>query len=593
MTSIIRLVSVICFSCLLLACSVESGGGGTTGTSSNGFLPGNEPVDPGKPAEPGKPVNPLPPVAGNCVDPIDIHSTILSNGFGFNPSNTRNQSSAINSSNVADLARKFEYVKPGLIQLRGAAAVTEQAIFFTAGNELIAIDRDSGCRYWVYQAAGAGEGFTAAAILLAAIPGQDPVIFAGDFNGFVYAIDMQSGDLLWKQFAGITGDSKSEFNHFITGGMQYDNGQLFVPVSSKEIVSNLLDLDNPCCVTHGLLVAFDALTGDRNWTFHTTHAATIASDIYRIGPNGAAIDSTPVIDPARNAIYISTGANYTEPVSNLSDAIVSIDMTNGGLIWVFQARDDDQWNASCHFPDQQIDVNGEMHNIYDRCPDPEGSAFGFRAAPILTDDGNALIAGDKGGTVYSLDPDRGDLNWIQKVSTGGMLGGIHWGMAVDEWAVYVAATDLTIAKASAFDDSVENRIEPVADARPGIYALDLRTGGLVWETHPTHEGLGGSVPSLYSASLSLSNDVLFAGSLDGVVKAFSTLTGAELWSLDTAIAVTDVNGVEGNGGAIDSVGVVIAGDTLLVNSGAGSFDLAGQSQAGQGGVLFLLSLPEI
>ena len=80
------------------------------------------------------------------------------------------------------------------------------------------------------------------------------------------------------------------------------------------------------------------------------------------------------------------------------------------------------------------------------------------------------------------------------------------------------------------------------DAKPGIYALDLATGGLVWEIHPKHVYEGFEADSLYSASLSVTNDVLFAASLDGVVKAFSTLTGSELWLLDTAIPVSDVTG---------------------------------------------------
>jgi polyvinyl alcohol dehydrogenase (cytochrome) len=132
----------------------------------------------------------------------------------------------------------------------------------------------------------------------------------------------------------------------------------------------------------------------------------------------------------------------------------------------------------------------------------------------------------------------------------------------------------------------------VEDAKPGIYALDLATGSLVWEIHPKHAYEGFETDSLYSASLSVTNDVLFAASLDGVVKAFSTLNGSELWSMDTVIAVSDVNGVQGNGGTIDSVGVVIAGEKLLINSGYSAFGGAGQYQAGPGNTLFIVTLPQ-
>ena len=76
------------------------------------------------------------------------------------------------------------------------AVGTEQAIFFSAGNELIAMDRDSACRYWSCQ--GAAVMRSASVLLVNDLPDQEPVIFAGDFNGFVYVVDAKAGALLWK-----------------------------------------------------------------------------------------------------------------------------------------------------------------------------------------------------------------------------------------------------------------------------------------------------------------------------------------------------------------------------------------------------------
>jgi polyvinyl alcohol dehydrogenase (cytochrome) len=53
-----------------------------------------------------------------------------------------------------------------------------------------------------------------------------------------------------------------------------------------------------------------------------------------------------------------------------------------------------------------------------------------------------------------------------------------------------------------------------------------------------------------------------------------------------------MNGVAGNGGTIDSVGVVIAGDSILVNSGYSSFGGVGPYQAGPGNTLFVLELEQ-
>ena len=59
-----------------------------------------------------------------------------------------------------------------------------------------------------------------------------------------------------------------------------------------------------------------------------------------------------------------------------------------------------------------------------------------------------------------------------------------------------------------------------AGGKPGVYAVDLLSGKLVWEQHPTHayndpEKGAAMFPSIYSAALSVTNDVVFAASLDG------------------------------------------------------------------------------
>ncbi|MEH6590058.1 MAG: PQQ-binding-like beta-propeller repeat protein [Halioglobus sp.] len=508
---------------------------------------------------------------GECEGVIDTDAPIISNGFGFDLGNTRNQASIITSDNVANLTLNYVYSQEGVTEKRGAPAATAQAIFLTGGKELVAINRLSGCRYWRYTAEDSGDGFRSSAIIFVPATGDAPsLVYAGDFNGNVYAINAETGELVWRAFSGSI-----PVLHFITGGLQYFNGTLFVPVSSKEVISSALYPQFPCCRSHGMLVAFDALTGERRWEYHTTEdASEVIVAGQRVGPNGAPIWSTPTIDAVRNVVYVGTGQNYTEPTTGTSDAIIALDIDSGEVNWIFQATANDAWNAACEIPNS-------MH-----CPDPEGHDFDFGSAPIVVDDGKTLIAGDKGGMVYSINASDGSLNWTRKVSIGSKLGGIHWGMAVDDSNVYAAATDFEINKASG--ELSELRV----GANPGIYALSLTTGELVWEIHPSREYEGLDTPVLYSAALSVSNDLLFGGSLDGMVRAFSVVDGRELWAYDTFMPVTDINDVQGNGATIDSVGVVIAGDGILVNSGYSTFlgGGVGKYQAGTGNSLFVIQL---
>jgi polyvinyl alcohol dehydrogenase (cytochrome) len=510
------------------------------------------------------------PRGGLCTDTVDVNAPVIVNGFGFNHANTRNQASLIDSGNVDQLTVNFRHAQTGVREKRGAPAVTAQAIFMTAGRQLLALNRQSGCQYWAFTTPPAGADFRSASILF--VPAREnvpAVVYAADFNGYVYAVNAQTGAPLWQKFVGTI-----PFLHFVTGGMQYHEDKLFVPMSSKEVLATVI-IPGACCTSHGLLVALDAGTGNVLWQYHTTgEAVETVLPGERVGPNGAPVWATPAIDSKRNALYIGTGQNYTEPATTTSDAIISLDMDSGAVNWVFQARAADTWNGHCGNPESL------------RCSYPAGHDFDFGAAPILVDDGDTLIAGDKGGSVYSIQAATGVLNWSNKVSLGSTLGGIHWGMAVDQRRVYVAATDFSIDKASG------GVADLVPGARPGIYALDLNTGAIDWEIHPVHTFNGVTTPSLYSASLSVSNDLLFAGSLDGVVRAFHTGDGSERWSLATAVDFTAIDGVPGNGGTIDSVGVVVAGDGLMVNSGYATFQgVDGRYQAGSGNALFVLTLP--
>ena len=493
------------------------------------------------------------PVA-QCENPIALDSPVVSNGLGYNLSNTRHADSRIHSGNVDRLAFRHAHVNADVETRRGAPTATEDEIFYFGLQELYAVDRETGCEYWRYDTDG--TDLRSASVVYE--PGLETV-FVGDRGGYVHAVNARTGELRWKTFAGD--DSLGESGHMLTGGLQYHNGKLIVPVSSIEVFQPLND---PCCANHGLVHALDATTGDKLWTYHTTEPAVNYGDYQ--GPSGAPVWSTPTVDPTRELVYFGTGQNYSEPATGTSDAIIAVDLNTGAERWVFQAREGDVWNN--HTPAAQT-----------------GDDFDFGASPILTEDGSAIIAGDKAGIVYSLDPDTGAVNWVRQIGVGSKLGGVHWNMAVDAEKAYVGIADkseLLVDPDGALDES----------ERPGVYALDLDTGEVVWQVHPTHTYQGETVNSAYSASIAVTNDLVFAGSLDGVLRAFHKDDGRELWAFDSAVRVIGADGTPGNGGTIDNAGPVIAGDSILLNSGYGVFGGATRYQAGTGNALFVLTLED-
>lgn len=530
-----------------------------------------------------------------CSDSIQPSAAVLANGFGADLRNTRNTPSRITSANVASLQTAWVHAADASGK-RGAPAATTQAVFFAAGLELIAANRATGCRYWTYTIpSDVNNSVTTKVNQLRAssvyyVPPQagiaHPRVYAGDQNGVLYALDAVDGHLLWSKFMG-----SDPLHHFLTGGFQFDAGVLYVPVASNEVVTDIAQV-TPCCTTHGMLHAVDAETGAIRWTYHVTPDAVWQADIAHFGPNGGSVWGVPAIDTVRKQVYIGTGQNYTPPDTGTSDAVIALDMASGREKWRFQATANDWWNGGCQLP-APLDSD---------CVHPEGSDFDFGAPPILANlpgGGQAIVAGAKNGVVYSLNPDTGALNWSQRLGAGGNLGGIHWGMAVDARQVYVAVSDVEVDKVAhgsvfavlRLKLRMANLMVQVDGASPGVYALDLASGKPVWSHHGTHRYRGRSYDSIYSAAVSVTNDVVLAGSLDGELVALRSSDGAPLWSFNSAYAFTDVEGRRGNGGTIDQVGAIVADGDLLLNSGYDQFGGVNAYQVGPGNALFVLRLP--
>jgi polyvinyl alcohol dehydrogenase (cytochrome) len=524
-----------------------------------------------------------------CNDEINLNAQVIFNGFGGNPLNTRNQSSALHSGNVDQLDLALVHGDTEASERRGTPVVTSQAIFATLKFHVVAIDRSSGCEYWRYSpfapdADPIKYGFRSI-YLLNEGNGNPAILYAGDRNGNVHAIDAKSGKLIWKKLLGTDRD-----NHMITGTPIAGNGKLFVPISTIEVARTVF-VDDICCRSHGLVQAIHPYTGDPIWTFHVTEdAKPQPGNPSRLGPNGGSVWGSPALDVGSKTLFVGTGQNLTQPATSTSDALIALDTETGKVKWTFQTTANDAWNISCQFP--------ALWGKEAKCDRPEGGDFDVGAAPLLaTLPGNkpVVVAGAKSGVVYVLDRMTGALIWSKRLGAGGNLGGIHWGMASDGSKLYVGISDLNVQKQTVFDRPGKPAKQAVSkNGRPGVYALALRDGNIEWEVHPTREFEGKLVPAIFSAALTVTNDVLFAGALNGMLYAFNTKDGTMLWFHDVSVSPAKVEPAWQyvHGGTIDGAGPIAAGSDLLINSGYSTFGGANQFHAGPGNALVVYKLLE-
>jgi polyvinyl alcohol dehydrogenase (cytochrome) len=194
------------------------------------------------------------------------------------------------------------------------------------------------------------------------------------------------------------------------------------------------------------------------------------------------------------------------------------------------------------------------------CPKIHGHDYDFGASPILLELSNGkdiLIAGQKSGTVFGIDPVSGTILWRTQVGVGGFVGGIQWGMATDGQRLYAANSDAVVAE----------------NGRPGLFALDPATGKDIWYVPSPKVACSwiDSAPCFHAQSAApfAIPGVVLSGTTDGHERAYAATDGRILWDFDTARGTYQaINGVAGQaGGSIDVSSGSLASGMLYVISG--------------------------
>jgi polyvinyl alcohol dehydrogenase (cytochrome) len=237
--------------------------------------------------------------------------------------------------------------------------------------------------------------------------------------------------------------------------------------------------------------------------------------------------------------------------------VIALAIKSGRVLWTKQMTSNDVFTASCLSQGSN-------------CPETHGPDFDFGASVLLVnvDGRDVLIAGQKSGMVYALDPDhRGTLLWQARVGRGGTNGGIQWGMTSDRRNVYASVSDV-VKKASASRGGPIGGAEFEPDQGGGLTALNLNDGSKAWFApgHPCVPARPGCSPA-QPAALSSIAGIVFSGSVDGHLRAFSTTDGQVLWDFDSVRDYSTVDGVAARGGSMDGAGPVIVDGVLYVSSG--------------------------
>jgi polyvinyl alcohol dehydrogenase (cytochrome) len=431
---------------------------------------------------------------------------------------------------------KWAFGFPDTTSAWGQPSIVGGRLFVGSQNGTVyALDPNSGCVIWTFTAQGG---------VRASISVGGGRAYFSDQKGFAYALDTATGRQIWRV--------KVEDHPLIrlTGSPAFYEGRLYVPTSSYEEAGK--GPTYACCTFRGSIVALDAASGRVVWRAYTiTEQPKLmgkrADGVESWGPAGGAIWSAPTIDVKRKAIYVGVGNTYagiaTAPAAN---SVAAFDLGDGHMLWAKQVSAPDIFGCRL----------GEANCTADK----QGPDFDFGSSPALTQLPNGkdvIVIGNKSGIGYAMDPDaRGEVLWQYRAGKGSTLGGIEWGSAVDAAHAYF----------------------PVADGSSptpgGLHAVDLATGTRAWFAPPAPLACGEKgrgCNGAQSAAITAIPGVVFSGSMDGAVRAFSSADGTIVWQYDTNHDFDTVNHVKAHGGSMNGPAPVVAGGMLYVSSGYGAF----------------------
>lgn len=471
--------------------------------------------------------------ADEACAPVAGVEDFYTQGWGYSAGNERYQArTSIDKGNVGRLALKWAFKLDGGNSPHSYPLVSEDTVFVGAqSGTLYALDRTSGCVRWTYDAGGEVRTAVIHGTLAPKASGEqgETLLFFGTRKGRTHAVVAATGEPRW-----VT-DVRDHSMAIVTGAPSFHDGRLYVPLSSDEVMMAILPWYG-CCTFRGSVAALDAATGELVWRTHVVREEPEVTGSHYLfvqehGPSGAPIWSAPTIDAERGLVFVGTGENYSSPATEMSDSIVALDMATGTIKWAQQYLAGDAFNVACGF------------DWHPNCPEENGPDLDFGAPPILTrtpSGEDILLAGQKSGGVYALDPDTGARIWARTFGRGGLVGGVHWGMAVNPRlsTLFVPINDMQLFYA------VREGI-----SEPALHALDIATGEVRW-TVLMDGSCGARTPCNpgLSAAITATPDLVFTGGLDGRVRAHDAETGAIVWKVDTWGDFEAVGGGHATGG---------------------------------------------
>ncbi len=406
------------------------------------------------------------------------------------------------------------------------------------------------------------------------------MVYSTTPEGNLLALDSKNGSLVWnsplvdyKQIIAeldqtIENEHSHTFNRFsnISASMAplVYKGRIYVGVTGRpdhEFTNTPVEVfPTTKNSINGFLVAFNAHTGRRLWTWNSsenintsvsdgrletqTPGQTFKKLILSQGGNdqpkngGGWIATTPSIDPTSNTIFFGTGKDSYDPTEqyptnerSFTNSLVALDSTTGDLRWHFKEVERNLWGYDVSSPPLLFDWVSPSRTTREAIAQASNTGWIY----ILDRNDGTLLARSQPFVPQEnlfMEPKSKAV----RISPGSS-GSVSWSpLSFDPRTgdIFVTATHLPEVYIRDSITTPHNKTKLIVtrilnEASGRLVSIDSSDGRIRWLIRTKHPIIGGS--------LATSGDLLFVGHADGHLAAYDSSNGKQLWSFQCGAGV--------------------------------------------------------
>jgi alcohol dehydrogenase (cytochrome c) len=444
----------------------------------------------------------------------------------------------INKGNVANLRLAWSWALPN--GPNETAPLVHDGVIFVQGfgDRVQAINAANGDLLWQYSRDLGKDG---APSVKRAMSLYGDKLFLPTSDVHMVALDIKTGKVVWDH---IIGDPKTGLR--MNGGTLTAKGKVMIGTTGRAQGGNFI-------------VALDANTGEEAWRFYTiARPGEPGGDTWNGLPldqrNGASVWTPGSYDTALNLAFFGPAQTYdTGPVripvgkpgitneGLYTDSTVALNPDTGKLVWNFQHQPNDQWDLDWAFERQliRLPVDGRMKTavvtagkqaIYDILDATTGKYIFSMDLGLQ----NSVIAIDPKTGAKTVDmktvPGDGEVKMVCP-HAGGAKNWLPASYNPDRKSLYVPLVESCMDMIPVKGNEKANlstgvrwmvRPRPDSDGKYGrLEALNLETRKVAWIVRQR--------APMSTGALATAGGVVFAGSIDRVMRAFDDANGKVLW----------------------------------------------------------------